>query len=1030
MKDKSAKLSFRIWSALIIFGLFGQIAWIIENMYFNVFLYKTITYDPQATAIMVAASAATATLTTLIMGVLSDKLARRKIFVVIGYLIWGVVIMCFAFISKENTARLFPNSDIIGASVAIVVIMDCMMTFFGSTANDAAFNAWVTDVTVPSNRGKAEGLLAALPLIAMLIVFGGFDGLTRAGKWKEFFLIVGGMIILGGFLGLFIIKDNCVQQTENKSYFSNIIYGFRPSVIKKNKPLYVIFAATAIFCTAQQIFMPYLIVYIEYFMKITDYAIILGIVLTLSAVISIVMGRQVDKHGKHKFLLPSCLIFTAGLFIMYLLGKNLSGSPAVNKILLSLFGTVMMSGSLLVMLILTAGNRDYIPEEQRGHYSGIRMIFFVLIPMIIGPFIGSAIIKNYGKSYLDEFGAVQYIPNPEIFLGGALVSLLVFIPLVFIIRTMRQSIPNEKLLTRWGKELDKDNVLQEYPRPQLIRDSYINLNGEWEYAIIGKDEELEEYQGNIIVPFTPECILSGVNKIVKPEDMLYYRREFNAPKGFIKDKTILHFGAVDYFCRVYLNGVEIGAHKGGFIPFEMDITSAVKEGVNEIKLTVTDPTDTSYISRGKQRLRSGGIWYTPQAGIWQTVWIESVPEIYIEKLRLTPDIDTGSINIKPEISGKPKKILAIIKDNGKIILEKALKANQDNIVKMPEMKLWSPKSPHLYDLEITADGDKVESYFGMRKYSIGKDEKGLVRLFLNNKPYFHNGLLDQGYWSDGMLTPPSDEAMLYDIKKMKELGFNMLRKHIKIEPLRWYYHCDREGMLVWQDMINGGRNYSMAVIGILPFIGVNLKDTQKNYAIFGRQDIAGRDEYYEELDTMIDYLYNAVSISVWVPFNEAWGQFDANKSVDFIKERDTSRIIDHASGWHDQGGGDLNSLHIYFVKVRLPKDKKRAVVLSEFGGYSHRITGHVFNKERMFGYKVFRKLEDFKAAYIKLYEEQIIPQIDKGLSATVYTQVSDVEDEINGILTYDREVSKLSAEDIYELNSRIKLENSTDYYIE
>ena len=1021
MINNDSKIKGNIWSALIIFGLFGQIAWTIENMYFNIFLYKTVTYDPNAIAIMVAASAITATLTTLLMGVLSDKLGRRKIFISIGYLIWGVIIMSFAFISKENTEKLFPGSNVVALTVAIVVIMDCVMTFFGSTANDAAFNAWVTDVTKPSNRGKAEGLLSALPLVAMLVVFGVFDPLTQAGKWTEFFLIIGGMVILGGFVGIFLIKDNCIKQTEEKSYWKSLIYGFRPSVIKANKPLYIILIATLVYCTALQVFMPYLIIYIEFYLKITNYAIILAIVLTLAAVSSVLLGRMVDKYGKHKFLLPAGVLFTVGMVLMYIIGKTLVNYTSAVTVLLCVFGTIMMAGNLLLMLILTAAARDKMPEAHRGHFAGIRMIFFVLLPMVIGPFIGSTIIRNSSATFYDEFNVLQSVPIPEIFLGAAIVSLFAIIPVVMIIFSMRKSIPNEKLLTRWGKELDRNNPLPEYPRPQLVRDSYINLNGVWEYAIYPTKEGFKGYQGEIVVPFSPETILSGVDRIVTPSDILYYKRVFILDKTFIKDKTVLHFGAVDYECKVFINDKLAGSHKGGFIPFSIDITSLITEGDNEIKLEVKDPTDTSYISRGKQTLKSGGIWYTPQSGIWQTVWLESVDKVNVTSFKLTPDIDRDIIIIKPMVEGKPKNSKSIIKDSGKVLGEYDLTHNQDNEIKIDNPKLWSPENPFLYDIEIVVDNDKVSSYFGMRKFNIGRDDKGIMRLMLNNKPYFHNGLLDQGYWSDGMLTPPSDEAMLYDIKKMKDLGFNMLRKHIKIEPMRWYYHCDREGMLVWQDMINGGRSYSLFTIGILPFIGVKNIDTEQYYRKFGRQDREGREEYYRELDLMIDALYNVVSISVWVPFNEGWGQFDSLKAVDFVRERDNTRVIDHASGWHDQGGGDLNSPHIYFRKVTLPEDKDRAVVLSEFGGYSHKVVGNVFNKERVFGYRVFKNREEFKEAYVKLYEEQIIPYIDKGLSATVYTQVSDVEDEINGILTYDREVCKLEKDDIVELNSRIRL---------
>lgn len=581
---------------------------------------------------------------------------------------------------------------------------------------------------------------------------------------------------------------------------------------------------------------------------------------------------------------------------------------------------------------------------------------------------------------------------------------------------------NEQLYTRWGRELDRNNPLPEYPRPQLARDSYVNLNGIWEYAIYDRDEGFRGYQGEIVVPFSPESPLSGVGRQVKPSDYLYYKREFNIEKGFIEDKTLLHFGAVDCDCIVYLNGQNLGSHSGGFLPFTFEATGIIKEGPNILTLRVSDPTDTGFSSRGKQSLKRGGIWYTPQSGIWQTVWLESVPEVHIEKIYLTPDIDNGTITIKPILSKAPEKLQARVLDGGRVIAEAKLQANKDNAIKLKEVKLWSPETPHLYDLEIFADKDRIRSYFGMRKYSLGTDEKGYKRLFLNNKPYFNNGVLDQGYWPDGLLTPPSDEAMRNDIMTMKKLGFNMLRKHIKVEPLRWYYHCDRLGMLVWQDMVNGGEKYNFFTTAILPFLGVSCKDGPENYRKFGRLNPRGREAYYRELDAMVDLLYNTVSINVWVPFNEGWGQFDALKAVEFVRDRDNTRLIDHASGWHDQGGGDLKSLHVYFVKVKLPSDKNRAVVLSEFGGYSYKVEGHVWNENRVFGYRKFKNRESYVRAYKKLYREQVIPHISRGLSAAVYTQLSDVEDEINGLLTYDREVLKLTASDLAEINAQIRCE--------
>ncbi|MCL2512491.1 MAG: glycoside hydrolase family 2 [Oscillospiraceae bacterium] len=577
--------------------------------------------------------------------------------------------------------------------------------------------------------------------------------------------------------------------------------------------------------------------------------------------------------------------------------------------------------------------------------------------------------------------------------------------------------------TPWGEIFDRNNPLPEYPRPQLRRDGWLNLNGVWDYAITKNDAVFTGPQGEIVVPFSPESLLSGVNRQLQPDETLHYRRKFHIDETFIKQTTLLHFGAVDDACRVWINGQLAGGHQGGFMPFALDVSALIKIGENEIRLAVTDPTDTGFISRGKQSSKPGGIWYTPQSGIWQTVWLESVPQAYIASLRMTPDIDRSVLRINPHVEGSAADpVVAEVFDGGRQIARVSLTANSENEIPIPNPRLWSPEDPYLYDIRLTIGEDRVQSYFGMRKFSLMKDGAGILRLALNNKPYFHNGLLDQGYWSDGLLTPPSDEAMLYDIRKMKALGFNMLRKHIKIEPPRWYYHCDKEGMLVWQDMINGGEKYNFGVIGALPFAGINLKDTEKNYKKFGRLNKTGRDNFYSELDVMIRHLYNSVSISVWVPFNEGWGQFDALKAVDFIRERDDSRLIDHASGWHDQSGGDMKSPHVYFKPIRLPKtEKKRATVLSEFGGYSHRIPGHIYNPDKNFGYKVYKTLPGFSAGYQKLFEKQIIPSIAKGLSAAVYTQVSDVEEETNGLLTFDRKVCKLDIKQTQALNAQIRL---------
>ena len=589
----------------------------------------------------------------------------------------------------------------------------------------------------------------------------------------------------------------------------------------------------------------------------------------------------------------------------------------------------------------------------------------------------------------------------------------------------------ENLLTRWGRELDTNLPLNDYPRPQMKRNSFINLNGEWNYTISDKDKKFAGFQGKIIVPFSPECVLSGVGKVLRPDEVLYYQKLFTFRRT--GHRVLLHFGAVDYACTVTLNGTAIGEHKGGYLPFTFDVTAAILEGENDLRVTVTDPSETGTQARGKQTFKRGGIWYTPQSGIWQTVWLEEVCEDYVKDIRLTPDIDAGTLTVELVYSDRvPAKAGAMVLDKGDI---KAVCEIVDGkgVIKMKDFELWSPEHPYLYDLKIAAGDDIIESYFAMRKFSVGPDENGTMRILLNNKPYFMNGLLDQGYWSDGMYTAPSDEAMIYDIQTMKDLGFNTLRKHIKIEPLRWYYHCDRLGMIVWQDMINGGSGYNFMAIGTLPFLSMLFRnkhagmvsDGEKHRKFYGREDEEANRVFYEESAAMIDLLYNVPSLALWTPMNEGWGQFDSVKAYEFYKKKDPTRLVDHASGWVDHGAGDVNSFHIYFTPFAFPKFDKndnRPIALTEYGGYSMKVPGHVFNPDKTFGYRIYKTKETLEAALCKLLGERVKKAMtDKGLSAAIYTEVSDVEDELNGLLTYDREVVKVTPETVRAANDQLKL---------
>ena len=552
--------------------------------------------------------------------------------------------------------------------------------------------------------------------------------------------------------------------------------------------------------------------------------------------------------------------------------------------------------------------------------------------------------------------------------------------------------------TPWTDKVDINNPLPEYPRPQMARANWMSMNGPWDYAITESSRQPASYEGTIIVPFSPEAELSGVGRSLKSWQYLWYHRQFVIPGQFSGMNLLLHFGAVDQCATVWVNDRQAGSHQGGYLPFELDITDYIENGMADIVVRVTDDTEKNGMTRGKQRSRRGGIWYTPQSGIWQSVWLEAVPESYVKDLLIIPDFDGACVEISAEIVGEE---LAYAHFNGESYLLPA-------VIPVPDFEAWCPENPKLYGFTVSCGEDLVQSYFAMRKFSVEKDEKGVPRLFLNNKPYFHNGVLDQGYWPDGLYTAPTDEAMIYDISTAKAMGFNMLRKHIKVEPLRWYYHCDRYGMLVWQDMPCGGGKYNPLIVTLPLITNIHLPDSL--HALFGRGDTKGRAQFKSELGAMVNHLINCPCIAMWVVFNEGWGQFDAAKMYDFVHSIDPSRTIDHASGWHDQGVGKVVSRHVYFRPYYFKADKKgRAVLLSEFGGYNHHVSGHCFNNKN-FGYKSFETPAQLEIAVEELYQKQIGPAKMEGLAAAVYTQLSDVEDELNGVLTYDRKVEKISPE--------------------
>lgn len=589
------------------------------------------------------------------------------------------------------------------------------------------------------------------------------------------------------------------------------------------------------------------------------------------------------------------------------------------------------------------------------------------------------------------------------------------------------------MTTPWSDAASRPIPLPEYPRPQLVRGNALVLNGTWQCAFtpfesadpldVADPTQHPAFDRKIVVPFSPEMPLSGVNRQLQPYETLWYRRLFEL-SATPAERVLLHFGAVDQSCRVAINGIEVGGNTGGFLPFTLDITEAVGAGTNhEIVVTVRDVTDHSWLSRGKQSSKRGGIWYTPQSGIWQTVWTEKVPLVAVDRLVLTPLLDSSEVEVTVISHGAAASATADVEflGEGQRHGFASIAVNTPTRVSIGEpVRTWTPDDPFLYDVAITLGEDSITSYVGMRSFGVGKSPLGHNALTLNGCPHLPVGLLDQGYWPDGGLTAPSDEALIFDIELAKRMGFTMLRKHIKIEPLRWYYHCDRLGMLVWQDHVNGGAKYKSPIVTLPAFASPRVDD--KNHSLFARRDEAGRDMSEAELIDMIEHLRSVTSLSLWVPFNEGWGQFDAARIADVVRAVDSTRPVDHASGWHDQRAGDLVSKHIYFRPVKIRKSWRkdsRVIALTEYGGYSHSHEGHTWGSKE-FGYKRFANSPDLMDAFSKLHIDEIGPAIADGLSATVYTQLSDVEDEVNGMVTYDRKVVKFDEAEVRAINDRLR----------
>ncbi len=1036
MKTKD-KIGVRMWLFVVLIGFAGQLAWSIENMYLNTYITylnfsapagESFNYSLMI-AITTALSAIVATLTTIFMGVLTDKVGHKRHFISFGYILWGLATAAFGIFNVNSTSQLIPIAMVSSMAAIWVIILDCMMTFFGSTANDAAFNSYVTKNISGNHKGKVEGVLQILPLVAMLLIFVVLNGFTtdsavgvHDAKWDLFFYLIGGLVLLMGILSFFLIPPE-EESKDNTSYVKQLVEGFKPSTVKKNKELYVVLLIYFVYATATQVFFPYLMVYMERTCLIsnigtgflTPFAIVMAVALILGSILSVGVGFFSDLIGKNGMIIPTFVIYSIGILMMFFIPYVGNTGDSIRTIYAAISGMMMILGYVGVPTIVNALVREKIPEGKEGTFMGIRMLFVVALPMCIGPFIGNALNGALGQQYTTTYGDVSSVPTEYGYLVGLALLLLAIIPIFMYLKMRKKDNKNHGYLfsKRDEVKIDYDEIpLKEYPRPNLRRDSYLNLDGKWDFCI-SKEERLPEvYPDSIMVPFAIESAYSGINHLMEIDEILYYHKKVRLEQGFRKQKTILHFEGVDQYCEVYINSRLVLSHMGGFTPFDVILPADVEDEF-DITLKVKDWTDASYHTRGKQALSVTGYFYSSSSGVYKPIWIESVEEDYIKDVLFTPDYDHKSLKVRVVTSTEGKAKLIIHEK------EYEVKTNCDEIISLEDdFHAWSDKDPYLYDVEIIYSQDKVSSYFGIRKIEI-KEINGKKRILLNDEPIFLSGLLDQGYYFIGNYTPKTYDEYLFDIKKCKEMGFNCLRKHIKTELPLFYYYCDKEGMLLIQDFPCGGDKYNF-LWSVLPRPLPFLNEKHINYKRMARTSKEGRDEFEKECHEYLGMYHNYPSILIYTIFNEGWGEFDPSRIYHQLKEKDELHLFDTASGWYD-ADSDFYSIHTYTSpdKKRIDKKRNRPFIISEMGGISLAIEGHSYY-DGFFGHGSAKDCQDLEQQYVKLYREKMIPQIEKyGLNMAIYTEVADCETEYNGIFTYDRAVQKIKTEALATINEEL-----------